>query len=555
MDKHKMIIKTTGNFEKIIKSINTDFLENVTFIDSTSKIEYHVLLDFVSFNRLGSDESCYWNDIVNYHKGLFNVKKDRKDIYSPKPVITIGWFDILNEINEEFLFYLNPNRKFAFLDSSIWNFYVPLEGKNFKERLESALESIKNNFNNDLYNLNVSIEFIEFQIRLMFNSFLIDIDGHSNYISPFVFHSEQRMKKMADRELEVIEENTGTSIKWNFLLIDDYAEKKLAGTTKDITKLDIIKKIVNTNNFIEKKEYKNKNTAEKVIERMTFESVYSYKMLLCKQKNEEVICYFTEKLEKCKEIKAKGKCNSLHNNIYDVILLDYLLGDDYTDGAKTGNREYGHDLIVSINNLIKNNESLKKGPMNTFWFFPVSVFANAMLDRLREQGISHISEHWYISRGADPINTPHLFRYNLFQFLKLQIDLAHYEASHIVEFIRDNPISNIEGSDKVRKWAKTVLGSFLYRFGKKEILEMDSNNHSKFAKSMLKYIKDEVEDAQIYDYVKELLYLLAYRTNHNALEMLELFRFIETHNAFKSTTDKNVKDVLDAISEYIVKLN
>lgn len=137
-------------------------------------------------------------------------------------------------------------RSYQIMDSSIWNYLVPINGippttkhseETGKERFNSAIDSIYNNYKKKLYSLSVSHEYADLNSRLAIQSYLSG--AHASGVAPFIFHSESAIKRMIEDEFfenkyvdkksgeEVIEgRNTIESIrkkKWRILLIDDKA--------------------------------------------------------------------------------------------------------------------------------------------------------------------------------------------------------------------------------------------------------------------------------------------------------------------------------------------
>lgn len=421
---------------------------------------------------------------------------------------------------------LNFARQMRFLDSSIWNYYIPFDN-NFTTEFEQVITEIKANYEINLYNTIVAREFLEFQNRLLANSYLKNIgEGHASQISPFKFHSERNMKRIADKKLEKLRTVTQEKIEWNFLLLDDYAKKELRvikGEAKN--KLEIIKK------HIQKKEGKSQ---------LSFDA--------------------TETVSEAVEM--------LNTKIYDVILLDYLLGE--SEGRHSSmKRAYGHELLLKI--LHPRNDDEKKlmpnrGPLEKYWIFPVSVFSSAMFDRLREKGIQYFSDNWILARGADPINTPHLFRYYLFSLLENQLSQVLFTIKDIIKFLKQNPVIRVgekkdeqRKDDEIRLWAKSVFGAFIHRFGKREVIELDKDRNSVFADSVYKYLHDNPGmEFRFYDHVRQLLYLLAYGSGFHATQMWELSNFVE-YEIFENNPDKEydepfIKTFKHYIPNYITNL-
>lgn len=494
--------------------------------------ECDIILDFVAIDKLGTkkeeDIDKYWEELVKIKSRAIKDLKN-KNKYKPKPIITLGMWDLMSENKDKNLFNLiNIDRKYNFLDSSIWQYYVSLENtteqkengkfKTFTENLTNVLTEIAENYELGLYSTNVAREFIEFQTRLMSNSNLIDIDGHANYIAPFIFHSEKKMKILAINELNKLKEKTELGIRWNLLLIDDFSEIMLKGSSKEkLTKKYIINYFLE-NDFPDGNKDDNKNNLIKL----------------------DTVQNIDKAIERIK------------NKTYDIILLDYLLGVN----EEKKRREYGYEFLKHIEDK-KSSLKKYKGPLTRFWIFPVSVFSNAMLDRLREQGLNHINQNFFISRGGDPINTPHLYRYNLYKFLNLQIEQTLYTKKSIVEFLSENEIIGTKSSkidDEVRLWAKRVFGSFIFKFGKREVLEIDKASGSEFAKSVLQFLNDKHKtDYRFYDHVRQLLYLLAYGTGFHVSQMWELSNFVEYEIFERCDNIKDVENLKKSFREYIPK--
>ena len=490
----------------------------------------NIILDFVAIDKLGTKKENnidkYWEEIVKIEsREIDNLKN--KNYYKPKPIVTIGMWDLMSEKKDnELINIINIDRKYNFLGSSIWQYYVSLERTAhptekdkfdyFTDNLKNILKEIKENYNLGLYSTNVAREFIEFQTRLMSNSNLINIDGHANHIAPFIFHSEKKMKNFAKDELRKLKEKTDLGIKWNLLLIDDFAINTLKGSSNNkLTKKYII-------NYFLENDFPNGNKDDNKKKYIKLNIVKS----------------IDEAVEKIK------------NKTYDIILLDYLLG---INKDKTG-REYGYEFLKHIEDT-QSDFKKHKGPLTRFWIFPVSVFSNAMLDRLREQGLSHINQNFYISRGGDPINTPHLYRYNLYKFLNLQLEQTLYTKESIIDFLSENEIIGTESSkidDEVRLWAKRVFGAFIFKFGKREVLETDKATGSEFAKSVLKFLNDNPKlDYRFYDQVRQLLYLLAYGTGFHVSQMWELSNFVEYEIFERYENENKVKNLKKSFREYI----
>lgn len=144
-------------------------------------------------------------------------------------------------------------RSYQIMDSSIWNYLVPLNGipsstkhseETGKERFYSVIDSIYNNYKKKLYYLSVSHEYADLNARLAIQSFLTG--AHASGVAPFIFHSESAIKRMITEEFyehNIIDKatkkekteghNTIPSIiekKWRILLVDDKAVSPMDST-------------------------------------------------------------------------------------------------------------------------------------------------------------------------------------------------------------------------------------------------------------------------------------------------------------------------------------
>lgn len=390
-------------------------------------------------------------------------------------------------------------RYYNFFDCNIWCFYISLKNSKIEKKLNDVLDRISNNYNQGLYNSSVAFEYIELQIRLASNAKIVGSNSHANSVSPFIFHSETLMRKKTEDKLK----SFLSEIKWKCLLIDDYSDRNLSGESEiRKTKKEIIKEIINNDNIV-------------VIS-------VTHKEITEEERRTNII--WKALLE-------------LSSQTYDIILLDYLLGNkDY----ESEHREYSHELLNLINKIltkeegysIKNYSKIKlliptkrnpiddefinvagvidgifknKGPLNKFWFLNISSFHTAFLDRLREQGLGHNSEHWYLFRGADPVNTPELFRYSLFDLMNLQIREVEFNKKEISEHFKQYFNANIKD---IRAWAKSYYQIFISKYGKIHILKSDSS--SLFSSTYCKYFTDNRKvDIIYYEKMRNFLFLLA----------------------------------------------
>ena len=144
-------------------------------------------------------------------------------------------------------------RSYQIMDSSIWNYLVPINGippttkhseETGKERFNSVIDSIYNNYKKKLYSLSVSHEYADLNARQALQSYLSG--AHASGVAPFIFHSESAIKRMIEEEFyehKIIDKKTGKSKiedrntissimgkKWRILLVDDKAVAPMEAT-------------------------------------------------------------------------------------------------------------------------------------------------------------------------------------------------------------------------------------------------------------------------------------------------------------------------------------
>ncbi len=516
-------IDKTSDFGTLKNSIIEFFTLRNAAIEKLDNTKTNVIV--IAFTRMKSlhDYQTYINITEHNTRRFAHCNDPHQNLpdYHPYPIITIGLEDIF--MVSEYKGYkqlpyvpqnLNLDPRVKFFDASIWHRYVPLD-EGFFKNFQDLLSEIINNYKSELYQTIVACEFMEFQTRALRNSFLAQIgsEGHRHSVTPYKYHSESLMKIKAEDELKKIRQEDAANFKWNFLLVDDYGDVSLrARNNRRIqkTKKQIIDSLVNeVYQFVEIT-----NAAESL-----------------ERKDESEAQRGSKDVIKATQKKIKDK-------MYDMILLDYLLGEN----TKEKRREFGHELLAKIEAGEKQLLA-HKGPMNYFWIFPISVFSYAILDELFERGISHFSDNWHLASGADPVNTPQLFRYKLYQFMKMQLR----EAGAIDKFqaINQNPPKDDEN---IRIWASNVFGKLLIEFGNKKRLFDDAHSgKSELAKSIIK------SDAEIhyYEHLQHLIYLLAYGSGLEWPEMWHELEYLKTNSIL---SEKLPGKFFNCVQKYVSEL-
>lgn len=242
-------------------------------------------------------------------------------------------------------------RYYNIMDSSIWNYLI----KDLKEeedgelRFDKAVKSIFENYQKGLYDLLISQEYADLNARICKQSYLVNLgDGHSEGVSPFIFHSEYFVKKqLIKKEFEEVRPTPTLSQivdrKWRILLVDDKAfvgmkknrERDVVSEFQNLpwnSKLNIIIRLIK-NQF---RDYKNATIAYR-----------EYNELSPINNEPTILIEYASSLRDAYE--------ALKSKKYDIILLDYLL-KPLEDGAKN---RYGYELLEFIYKQVLLEEQTK----------------------------------------------------------------------------------------------------------------------------------------------------------------------------------------------------
>jgi hypothetical protein len=529
-----------------------------------------VIHDLSNFFENKENEKSIFFKIDN----LFETEKDME--YLPLPVIHTSLFDFFDD---EDMGKIIPNlpRYKNIIDSDIWNYYVPYYRKeeDFGIRLNNVITEITNNKKIGLYKCRNAKEIIEFKSRILQQSYIASLGGHGDLVAPFLFHSEAKMKKKAvvykkeneDKdaekcELEKLEENG--SLQWRFLIVDDHATKQSAET--ESCKADIVPKCKIIYNILS--EYFNikchrcecnkDDTAKRC-----WEECHSKNSTINAEKSTIWLDCATEMNE---------AINKLAETKYDLILMDYLLDTN----KETRTRNYAYDLLHQIEDNVKKEKwtikNNKIGPNAKFQMFYISAFTNAVRERMLEQGLDYNSDYWYISHGACPTTTPHLFLFYLLRRMNSQIkEFTELSTKHSKkEDLKDiitllDLLQEIYGSDKesTRRQAIKLFNPLLklrlnynnlkydvYDVEKKEMLP--EKNASKLISSLFPDI--EFYDNAFWEHTMHLVYLTAYGTIRQWHEMWDEFMLIKPCLQKANKKIEIAEAVIKGIEKYITNL-
>ena len=337
-------------------------------------------------------------------------------------------------------FHQRIDSRFRLLDSSIWNRFISHSPpSSFVQRFGKILKTILTYHQFGLYQSIVGHEYLEFQCRKFRESYVKNYPGgHAKKVTPFRFHSESKMKELADNLLIQLEPYS-----WTCLLVDDYAYKPLRSISNGQPNLS-----QNKRTWIQ--YLANTEENKRILTLVDPKNIVKKDL----PENSGFIKYYLDFL-----LTRKGKDKPRP----DVIILDYFFGIGETDSKQ----QYGHKFIKNLNAKGELTEANSITPetqaFGKYWIFPISAFEHAFWSHLRLMGHTPGRDFIEFSDGADPINSPELFRYLFYSFLLHQKQKVGLNKSILTNMV-------------------------------KEILEMQEN---KLLNSNLHHYKEEIEGVDI----------------------------------------------------------
>ena len=580
---------------------------------------YQLLIDVKSdFNLRIVYHSCKnLYDGNEYVFGQENYIKEKPSVFYPTIHLTIfrifeNQFSELESMdgnNMENKLTNSVRRYKKVLDSSIWNYYVPITTKDSEfdfEFFKHALCKVGHNNDEGRYGLNITFEYADLHARLLQQSYL---KGNHKAVSPFLFHSENEMRDKLqefglngeyDGQKKAIDEVK--RYKWRFLLVDDksiecMSKVKVNGNkSNDVNKLQVI--YHNLSRILDFKddqiwfrtEFEESQGPQKkelipLKYGMVKDGIFingEFTTTNKKPDKDENIQIIIDCVE---NIKDAQKCLEYYE--YEIILLDYLLD-------KNDVQEYGYQLLrdlykekkeQSVNSKIGH---FKIGPNNRLSIMFISAFTTVVQERLLEQGFNKSElELWFIGDGACPTNTPFLFSYLLLQLMTHRInELSRGIEGGVISVIDllekiylDSDDGKLHG---IRNKAHRHFNHLLFMRAKYKRIKEDYDEKDE------KYLKENPEDAvkimnmnsslliyssfkvvhhfsdAFFDHLQHLVYLTAFGTIRQWQDMWEEYVFIYNElfeydkYVVEYDEDKNVrnrgKKICKAIKEYIINL-
>lgn len=545
-DKYTLVIDSKNHASpllSVIQSINLAGLKITNTAYKNATIPFY--LNFLSLENFQIDESNLYKknpDAEGFHKKKMEevlqlnrftcLNPQEKYVPSYAPILHVSSLDLFSETSQASHVAIIP-RYIKYIDSSIWNYYVPYQRKDhdrtFRERFLIALSEIIDNTLYGVYNINNAREYADLHARQAKQSYMSGVGAHTKNVSPYLFHSEYDMEKLVE-PVEGTSESPFHKIdhflkennfRWRLLIIDDFAIEHLKTYPKggsQLTKTDIIVHILT------------KRFGLKCRASAADPSV----LHLYQVQNAKLVNYFL--IERAQTIteaatKLKEKC-------YDIILLDYLL--KYKDSTR---REYSYELL----DLIMTESDIQKmaAPFRKFWIFHISSFRSAIQERLQEKGHTYDNNYWHIGQGACPLNTPRLFEYRLYSFMYKQIDTLSVPTSYqdpgqikiftitqLLDYLMFSPdLSNkmntaSEFTKRMRHNFQTLLQ--LKEIYKKLHIEMEifrSRNQSELINSI--YMDMRGYNNAFWEHLIHLAHLIAYGSAPQWNEMSEELYFLK----------------------------
>lgn len=527
------------------KNLETESFFFLIDLSSFKEIKFDILIDEIAnFHLCGCDVELYKefyeqnrNSTINDSSHLIPIF-DNIRFENVKPII-IHYNKSLNDLKKS----PKIDRRVSYLDSSIWLRFV-----SDKDSCEVTKQELEKYFLLNLYKTANANECLEFYARLVKNSFLRPLNKHSSHdshLSPFLFHSESTMKEESVKLCKNFFKEKHEGLRWRVLLVDDHSTKEQAnGKAEDESNFSIISKCKIIRNALK-----------------DIFSFYCYSQEQCKSHcdlsslncAEEVCSGEDDKKSRKIEIELDC-CDKVDDALikmscrrYDIIFLDYLLG---WNNEKT-ERKYSYELLSKIKDNESDEPSNKiKGPFNQFWFFFISAFPNAVLERLSEQGMQFNTDYWHLARGACPTTTPELFKFNLLSFMKRQIEVMS-KLPNVKPLTNPDEILVLIYEDNKEKpissRASDYFDSLLKMRANYHILEKDYtyNNTKELGSPLVHSLFPETMsyNTAFWEHLMNLVYLTAFGTIRQWHEMWQEYQLVKSKLNPKTT---------DLIEEYIV---
>jgi len=519
-------------------------LNNKTYLDRLATWQLGGAVDQAALNRIfgaPSDDKVFWNP-------KFSPDRCSERIKHPKPILVVGKWP-LDAVGRD-------EQRTNYLDSSIWCRYISNEQEETAVRKQFA-----RNHELGLYDCNNGLEYLEFQARMLVNARFGEFESsrHSK-IPPVEFHSETEMTKKTAAIIKKLKDAVTTHpssnhpLIWKILLVDDHSTKNLS--RGKCSKRDVVCDVLASMFPIEIFDNK-KYVPCPTKTRPELKDIYHIK-IHCAETKEEALEF-------------------IRKQRFDMILLDYLLNKPEMTPETGRDFDTSDELLEEIKD---STQELERGPMGYLWFLNVSAFANAIDSKLTAKGLHYDTNEWHLNKGACPINTPELFKYNLLFFMTKQVDelvkfhkskLEHQDMRSLVDLLRK--IYMPEDGTTPRKMADLYFHSILNLEADCEIMRKDidyglSGKEKDDTKKLLanpgkselvfSLFPDIIHYTKpFWDHLSHLVHITAYGSPQEWPQMLVNFREIKSTllEANKGRNEQATKKLVQKIEEYIIDLH
>lgn len=447
----------------------------------------------INFAILSEEKSFSQDKLISKGASGGDGQKEDKKEKDKDSILPILHISTLNLLNKKAPFKGIP-RYVAIMDSSIWNLYFNIEDYYSGIDLRSSIvEKIAYNTQKGIYNLSIAQEYADLNARLVKQSFISDLMGHGQFVSPFVFHSEQEMLRQRLQKSDKLEKIQSHS--WRILLVDDKWEKPLSlakGGNSKVNKKDII---------------------EQALKSLKFKIVNE------NDEGSKDKCIYLECAESTKKALAKMK-----DKKYDIILLDYLLDN-----------EYGYQIFSELQTEEENKTETYSGPLGRNFFMFISAFTTAVDERLHSAAIARSEDYWYIGEGACPTNTPEQFKLYLINLMWKRLDdsgINDLTASHIYSLLHKIflPKEKCKDQTSVRKRANENYREILslqYHYQRllKDVEMADKIQDTKGSVLVTEFISWQTNLGGLLEHLVQLVHITAFGTVRQWPELWEEYIF------------------------------
>jgi hypothetical protein len=310
-----------------------------------------------------------------------------------------------------------------------------------------------------------------------------DTGGHGDFVALHGFHSETGLAKKTVRRPE--------SAWWKArcVLIDDFAERALRSVYSDDT---------------------GPSKKQLVADALGLDG--------------------SDKLLDLDEIEA---CPSLHEGSVrlglsprndavrtpvDFVLLDYLLEEKGRDRAR------GTDLLMELGKL----ESVPPGAtiLSRYWILPVSSFPTVFEAELRRGKASNVESSYFLAHGADPVCTPELFRFCVWDLLRVMQQHANLGVAALKGPIGWAAEMANRESHQTQLQSKTWLMTFHSLLSRRresfDQVESDAKSGSRFADALCAQRGEQIADVlDALDLLLDVVHFLLWGGSLSPLEALD----------------------------------